>query len=115
MLNTCPNKSTVAWSKIFAEANGDEDEAMRLWIARGYSENDSLNIEIDEETFKDEREGEPDKVDPEKDNDFSKLIEKVKTLLARKLAILENKNVPNKAKKKNEYEMACRRRRDERI
>ena len=103
MLNTCPNKSTVAWSKIFARANGNEEEAMRLWIEEGYAQNESLNIEINDETFADERQGEPDKTDPEKDNKFSKLIEHIKTHLAQKLAMLENRKVTNKSQKQAEY------------
>lgn len=103
MLNTCPNKSTIAWGKILARANGNEDEALKLWIDEGYADNESLNTKINHETFMDEREGEPDIIDPEKDNKFSKLIDKVKILLARKLAMLEEKNIVNKSKKQYEY------------
>jgi hypothetical protein len=71
---SCPNENTQEWKDILAEANGNRRKALELWTDRGYNQNEDLNVEVSNDNFADQRQGQPDLTDPAKDNDFSKLI-----------------------------------------
>lgn len=99
---SCPNESTEEWKNILAEVNGNRERALELWQERGYADDSDLNSEINDDTFKEEREGEPDTLDEDKD-DFSKLIERIKTFAGKKLAMLQKAKVTNQKEKEFQY------------
>ena len=95
MLNSCPNESSEEWKKVLAQANGNRERALELWDELGYADNENLNEEP-----KDERPGEKDPIDEEKDNPFSKLVGKIKVYVNKRLKILGQKKEVNQEKKK---------------
>lgn len=95
MLNSCPNESSQEWKDILDEVNGNRDRALELWQERGYAEDESLN---------EEKEGDPNaEPEEEPENDFSKLINRIKTFAEKKLAMLQKKKLVNQSEKENEY------------
>ena len=74
---SCPNKNTQEWKDILAEANGNERKALELWVERGFNKDENLNIEVDDDNFSDQRQGQSDPVDPEKTTAYSKLIQDI--------------------------------------
>lgn len=100
---SCPNENSQEWKNILAEANDNREKALELWSERGFAENKDLNTEVDDAILADKREGETDKVDPEKDNNFSDLIDKIKIYLNKKAAILKQKKLANQKSREYEY------------
>lgn len=99
---SCPNENSEEWKRILAEANGNRERAIELWQQEGYNEIEDLNTKIDDTTFKEERQGEPDSINEPKDK-FSTLIEDIKLYLYRKRAILGQKKLKDQRKKEEEY------------
>jgi hypothetical protein len=90
---SCPNESSSEWKTILAIANGNRDRALEMWREEeSQLKGATTGKPIDKENFTDERQGEIDPVDSEKDNDFSKFVEKIKLYLGKQLAILKQKN-----------------------
>ena len=85
---TCPIESSEAWKKVLEEANGNRDEALRLWEEQ-YGKNEDENVPTDGEDFEDIRRGEVDPLEEEKEG-LDALVEDVKLLLQKQLSILKN-------------------------
>ena len=98
---SCPNESSKEWKDILAEANGNRERALELWQERGYADDKSLNSEISDDTFSEEREGEADKVDEDKDK-FSKLVDSIKIFAEKKLSMLQKAKVSNQKVKEEQ-------------
>jgi hypothetical protein len=93
MLNSCPNKSSQEWKDLLEETNGNEDRALELWTER-----------YNEEGLNEEPETEPEAEPEEKpEDDFSKLINRIKTFAEKKLAMLQKKKLVNQTEKEVEY------------
>lgn len=101
---SCPNKNTQEWKDILAEANGNERKALELWVERGLNEKEDLNIEVDDDNFSDQRQGQTDSVDPEKTTAYSKLIQNIIIDLRKRIAILERKPTTNRKEKQKRIE-----------
>lgn len=101
---SCPNENTPEWKEILDEAKGDRRKALETWIKRGYHKDKDLNEEVDNDTFKDVRQGLPDMVDPEKNTPFAKLVENIKVDLDKKLAMLERRLTVNKTEKQKKIQ-----------
>jgi hypothetical protein len=103
---SCPNESSNEWKTVLAIANGNRDRALEMWREeQEFLNKKNLNKPIDKENFEDERQGEIDPVDAEKDNDFSKFVEKIKLYLNKQLAILKQKKVVNQEKQEADIQL----------
>lgn len=85
---TCPIESSEAWKKVLEEANGNREEALRLWEEQ-YGKNEDENVPTDAEDFEELREGELDPLEEEKEG-LDSLIDDVKLFLQKQLSILQN-------------------------
>lgn len=103
---SCPNESSSEWKTILAIANGNRDRALEMWREEeSQLKGATTGKPIDKENFADERQGEVDPVDSEKDNDFSKFVEKIKLYLGKQLAILKQKKVVNQEKQEADIQL----------
>jgi hypothetical protein len=98
---SCPRKTSREWQSVLARANGNEDEAMRIWVEEEFDLDPTLNsIPVSEENFEDARQGKPGEEDsPTKD--FTDLAQKVKLFLYKQIKILENKKIQNQKYKED--------------
>lgn len=93
---SCPVKSSQEWKDLLARANGNRDEALRIW-----NEENTESEPADEplaEVVADE------KMESEKEG-FTKLINSIKLFLSKKHAILSKKVVVDRAQKEQELEL----------
>lgn len=100
---SCPNENSEEWKRTLLEAGGNRERALAMWQQDGYDEIPDLNLKVEDSTFKDERQGETDKTDPEKDTQFSSLIDKIKIYLHKKAAMLKQKKLVDQKAKQYEY------------
>jgi hypothetical protein len=92
---SCPRKTSREWQDVLARANGNEDEARRIWIEEEFEFNPDLNIEVNDDNYEDEREGEPGQEELEPNDDFSKLIQRIKIYINKQIEILNSKKIAN--------------------
>jgi hypothetical protein len=92
---TCPRKTSREWQDVFARANGNEEEARRIWIEEEFEFNPNLNDPIEDENFEDAREGEPGQQEEETNDDFSKLVQRIKIYINKQIEILKGKKIAN--------------------
>jgi hypothetical protein len=53
---SCPRKTSREWQSVLARANGNEDEAMRIWVEEEFDLDPTLNsIPVSEENFEEKR------------------------------------------------------------
>ena len=93
---TCPRKTSREWQAVLARANGNEDEARRIWIEEEFEFNPDLNDVVSDENYEDAREGEPGQEELEPNDDFSKLVQRIKIYISRQIEILNSKKIANK-------------------
>ena len=98
---SCPRKTSREWQDVLARAQGNEDEARRIWVEEEFDLDPTLNsIPVSEENFEDARQGKPGEEDsPTKD--FTDLAQKVKLFLYKQIKILENKKIQNQKYKED--------------
>lgn len=92
---TCPRKTSREWQDVFARANGNEEEARRIWIEEEFEFNPNLNDPVEDENFEDAREGEPGQQEEETNDDFSKLVQRIKIYINKQIEILKGKKIAN--------------------
>jgi hypothetical protein len=91
----CPNKSSKEWKEVLKEANGIEQEALKLWVKKYPGEGDRLTDEI-EELVEDTTDTVGEEVNPDDTNtEFITLTNEIKVFLEKQLAILRKKVVKN--------------------
>jgi hypothetical protein len=101
----CPIKSSDEWKKLLEFTGGDERKALVLWRAdEDLNGNKDLNEDIDEETFFSKGVSEPEPVEEEKKDDFSKLVDDIKLYLTKRYKILEKQKVSNQTEKLEKLE-----------
>ena len=88
----CANKNSDEWKQLLADANGDEDKAMELWIEKGYHKDANLNTESDDI-----------KVDEGPKDPTSHMAGLIKTLIETKLKSLKERKVHDQTRIENEY------------
>ena len=71
----CPRKNSRDWQDVLARANGNEEEAMRIWVEREFADNPKLNTPVTDENYEDARQGKPGQEELEPNDDFSKLLQ----------------------------------------
>jgi hypothetical protein len=98
---SCPRKTSREWQNILAKNHGNEDEARVQWIKEEFDLNPDLNVEVKDENYEDEREGEPGQEELEPTDDFSKLVQRIKIYLNRQIEILNSKKIANVKYKKS--------------
>ena len=103
---SCPIESSDEWKKTLESTNGDREAALAIWRAdETLSKDVNLNEKVDNDTFADERDGEPDPIEePKSENPFDKLIENIKVFLAKQYQILSRKMVSNQSGKLDELQ-----------
>jgi hypothetical protein len=98
---SCPRKNSREWQAILAETHGNEEEAQRLWVEREFDTNPDLNEVVKDENYEDERQGEPGQEELEPNDDFSRLIQRIKIYINRQIEILNSKKIANKKYKQS--------------
>ena len=99
---SCPRKTSREWQDVLARANGNEDEARRMWIEEEFEFNPDLNVEVKDENYEDERQGEPGQEELEPNDDFSGLVQRIKIYVKRQIEILNSKKIANVKYKQNQ-------------
>jgi hypothetical protein len=101
----CPIESGEEWKKILASANGNRRKALEMWRAdENLGKSKDLNQEIDDETFINQRQGQPDPITEENKDEYSKLIRDIKLYLSKEYAKIKKKKLTNETKKKEELQ-----------
>lgn len=103
---SCPIESSDEWKKTLESTNGDREAALAIWRAdEKLSKDVNLNEKVNNDTFADEREGEPDPIEePKPENTFDELIKNIKIFLAKQYKILSKKLISNQSGKLNELQ-----------
>jgi len=99
---SCPRKTSREWQDVLARAHGNEDEARRMWIEEEFEFNPDLNVEVKDENYEDERQGEPGQEELEPNDDFSGLVQRIKIYVKRQIEILNSKKIANVKYKQNQ-------------
>jgi len=92
---SCPRKTSREWQDVLARAQGNEDEARRIWIEEEFEFNPDLNVKVTDENYEDEREGEPGQEELEPTDDFAGLLQRIKIYVNRQIEILNSKKIAN--------------------
>ena len=98
---SCPRKNSREWQAILAETHGNEEEAQRLWVEREFDTNPDLNEPVKDENYEDARQGKPGQEELEPNDNFSKLLQRIKIYLNRQIEILNSKKIANKKYKQS--------------
>ena len=93
---SCPRNNSREWQAILAETHGNEEEAQRLWVEREFDTNPDLNEPVKDENYEDARQGKPGQEELEPNDNFSKLLQRIKIYLNRQIEILNSKKIANK-------------------
>lgn len=95
---SCPNKNSKEWKDAMNRANGNEEEAMRIWTTEYDQEGDAGSepqtddIKIAQEEFEPE----------EKTDSFSKMVERLRIYLQNKIEVLQRTETTLKSEKIDE-------------
>jgi predicted CopG family antitoxin len=95
---SCPNKNSKEWKDAMNRANGNEEEAMRIWTTEydqegdGGSEPQTDDIKMAQEEFEPE----------EKTDSFSDLVQRLRIYLQNKIEILQRTETTLKSEKIDE-------------
>ena len=95
---SCPNKNSKEWKDAMNRANGNEEEAMRIWTTEYDQEGDGGSdpqiddIEMAQEEFESE----------EKTDSFSDLVQRLRIYLQNKIEILQRTETTLKSEKIDE-------------
>jgi len=92
---SCPRKTSREWQDVLARAQGNEDEARRLWVEEEFEFNPDLNVVVNDENYEDERQGEPGQEELEPNDAFSGLVQRLKIYINRQIEILNSKKIAN--------------------
>lgn len=101
---TCPRKNSREWQAILAEAKGNEEEAQRLWIEREFADNPKLNTPVTDENYEDARQGKPGQEELEPNDDFSKLLQRIKIYIKKQIEIIGSQKIKNAKYKQNKLQ-----------
>lgn len=101
----CPIESSKEWKDTLKKANGNRERALEMWYNDPeLGEDPSLNEEVDDENFENERQGKVESEDEEDLQDpMSKLVQKVQLYLAKQIDELSRRKIKNQKEIMNKY------------
>lgn len=101
----CPIESSQEWKDTLKEANGNRQKALEIWYNSPLGEIASLNEEVDDENFENERQGQVDSEEDENLKDpMSKLVDQVVLFLKKQIDELSKRKIKNQTEILAKYE-----------
>lgn len=95
---SCPNKNSKEWKDAMNRANGNEEEAMRIWTTEYDQEGDAGSEPQTDDIKMAQEEFEPQ----EKTDSFSELVQRLRIYLQNKIEILQRTETTLKSEKIDE-------------
>lgn len=97
---SCPNKSSKEWREALIEANGIEEEALKIYNEKVGAPEVPITSDIEEDTDSEKPDTVGEEVNPDDTNtEYKNLISEIRIYLKKQLAILKRKVVVNQTNK----------------